>query len=59
MRVYTAEQILLKYGPNPAAIIAAATRTNAFINRLGAGAAVGAVVNSATGPDCKKSKSQQ
>lgn len=58
MRIYSAEQILLKYGPNPAAILAAATRTNAAINRLGA-AAAGAVVNYVTGPACKKSKSEQ
>src|SRR6266571_3105238 len=43
-RIYSAEQILQKYGPNPAAIIAVATRTNAFINGLGATAAAGAVV---------------
>ena len=58
-RIYSAEQVLQKYGSNPAAIIAAATRTDAAFNGLGAAAAAGVIVNYAAGPSCKKSKSEQ
>jgi RHS repeat-associated protein len=47
-RIYTAEQVLSKYGADPAAITAAATRTNPLANAVGANLAIGAGVGRAT-----------
>ena len=58
-RIFSSSQVLLKYGPIPDAIIAGATKTNAVINRFGAYAAAGAIVNYALGPSCEKSKSER
>jgi hypothetical protein len=47
-KMYTADQILLKYGADPDAIIDAATRTSPFWNALGADAALGGDANAAS-----------
>ena len=47
-RIYTAEQVIAKYGADPEAIIAAATRTNRVANAAGANLAVGSVIGRAT-----------
>ena len=47
-RIYTAEQVLAKYGADPAAITAAATRTMPLANAAGANLAIGAGVGRAT-----------
>jgi RHS repeat-associated protein len=47
-RIYTAQQVLAKYGADPAAITAAATRTNPMYNAIGANLGAGAGVGAAT-----------
>jgi RHS repeat-associated protein len=47
-RIYTAEQMLAKYGADPATITSAATRTNPLANAAGANLAIGAGVGRAT-----------
>jgi hypothetical protein len=47
-RMYTAEQMLAKYGPDAAKITAGATRTNRLANAVGADLAIGAGVGRAT-----------
>ena len=46
-RIYTAAQVLAKYGEDAATIIAAATRTNPVANAIGANLAIGAGVGRA------------
>jgi RHS repeat-associated protein len=52
-RRWTAEQVLRKYGPNAAAIVAAAGRTNVPLNMVGGGVAAGGAMSLLDDPACQ------